>query len=144
MRNVLHVRDAALGLALIIEHPEHAIGQAYNLVGSTTLSWGQWHNTVLDILGKPEELAVEIPIETLEAYGCPTMEQYKMSWQYHGFYSGEKLHRHLPEFVERVPLRQGVSEQLEFLMKNGLIGNSDESVWEDEAIRAQLKTRVRG
>jgi hypothetical protein len=70
------------------------------------------------------------------------MEQYKMSWQYHGFFSGEKIRRHIPEFVERVPLAEGIAKQLEFLDRNGLIPNSDEITWEDDAIRAQLNTRI--
>lgn len=141
VRNLLHVTDAARGFALMIEHQDRTIGQAYNLVGSTTLSWEQWHNAVMDVLGKYVE-AVEIPVETLEAYGCPTLEQYKMSWQYHGFYSGEKLRRHIPEFTETVSLKDGIAGQLEFLFRNNLIPDSDAISWEDEAIRAQLNTRI--
>jgi nucleoside-diphosphate-sugar epimerase len=141
VRNLLHVKDGALGFALMIEHQNRTIGQAYNLVGAETLGWGQWHDAVMDVLGKRVE-TVEVPIETLDAYGCPTMEQYKMSWQYHGFFSGEKIRRHIPEFVERVPLAEGIAKQLEFLDRNGLIPNSDEITWEDDAIRAQLNTRI--
>lgn len=140
VRNVLHVRDAALGFALAIEHADHTVGQAYNLVGSTTLSWEQWHRAVMEVLGKESEM-VEVPVETLEAYGCPTLEQYQMSWQYHGFYSGEKLHRHMPEFTERVSLKDGIAGQLEFLTRHGLIPDSDAIAWEDAAIAAQLATR---
>lgn len=140
VRNLLHVRDVAYALALLLRHQDHTIGNAYNIVGADTLSWEQWHRAVMDVLGRQVE-TVEIPIETLAAFQCPTLEQYQMSWQYHGFYCGEKLHRHLPEFVERVPLAEGIAEQIALLDRKGLIPNSDEIMWEDAAIRSQLCTR---
>lgn len=140
VRNLLHVKDSAFAFALLIEHQKRTIGQAYNLVGAETLGWGQWHEAVMDVLGKHVD-TVEVPIETLEAYNCPTMEQFKMSWQYHGFFSGEKLHRHIPEFVERISLKEGIAGQIDFLDRNGLIPNSDDITWEDDCIRAQLATR---
>lgn len=141
VRNFLHVRDAALGFALTMENTRDTVGQAYNLVGGYTTSWGEWHEAVMDALGRRVE-CVEVPYETMEALGMPSLALYRDSWRYNGFYSGDKLRRDMSAFCQRVSVREGVALQLDYIARHHLEQNSDDVDWEDALIRAQCATRV--
>ena len=138
LRNFLHVDDAARAFAGALKH-EHCKGQTYNLVGPRPYDWGEYHITMMKVLGREVEM-VEVPFAVLEANPhFQVSEMITYNFVYNGNYSGEKIARDIPEFYVGIDLEEGLRKQVEWLDEHGYIDNSDELTWEDDLIRAQHK-----
>jgi nucleoside-diphosphate-sugar epimerase len=136
LRNLLYADDAAYAYSGALDNPVCA-GQAYNMVGLKPCDWGNYHKTMMKIIGREVEM-VEIPLNILLAMQNDKFKVSEMitcNFQYNGFYSGEKIARDMPEFRERTTLEEGLSKTLAFLKQYDCIPDSDEYPYEDEMIR---------
>jgi nucleoside-diphosphate-sugar epimerase len=131
----LHSEDAAKGFIGVIGKKQ-CLGQMYNLVETGYTTWGYQHKMAMKIIGREVEL-VTVPNESLMAIDKERFYPCDEFFCFNTYFSGEKIHRDVPEFRPSVDLEQGMIKALDYLDRNGLIPDSDENTQEDEIIRLQ-------
>jgi len=130
----LHVEDAALGFAYLLGKA-HVIGQTYNLVERGCITWAEYHRTAMRVLGRQVEL-VGVPLADLIAFHVPHIDICCEIFAHHGYYSAEKLYRHVPEFRPTVSLEAGMRQVIEAMDRTGRLPSSNQEDWEDHIIAA--------
>lgn len=135
LHQFLNVQDAAPGFAGVLGKP-HCIGQIYNLVKCEFISWAGYHQLAMKVLGREVEL-VGIPLHDLLARNIPGTDVCRDIFAHNAVYSGEKVMRDVPEFRPQLSLEAGFSQVLDSMDEHGLVPNSDDTTWEDEALAAQ-------
>jgi nucleoside-diphosphate-sugar epimerase len=128
----LHVEDAARGFAHILGQA-HCIGQIYNLVGRGCITWGEYHQTAMRVLGRQVEL-VGVPLADLMSRQVPNVQICAEVFAYDGYYSAEKLCRDVPAFHPVVSLEDGMRQVIEAMDRAGRIPSADLEDWEDRII----------
>ena len=133
----LHVDDAALAYCGVLGN-ERCIGQVYNLVNRGFITWLDYHQLAMQVLGREVDL-VGIPLRDLRRMDIPNFWLCEDIFAHHIYYSAEKLFRDVPEFQPRVTLQAGMQQVFEAMDKEGRIPDSDELDWEDRIISAWQK-----
>lgn len=131
----LHSEDAAKGFVGAIGK-KHCLGQMYNLVGLDYSTWGIHHRTAMKVLGREVEM-VTVPLDTLVAIDKEKFAACEEFFSFSTLFSGEKIHRDIPEFRPSIDLETGMTKVVEHMDREGLIPDSDLETWEDEIIRLQ-------
>lgn len=135
----LHVDDAALGFAGVLENPT-CIGQVYNLVRTEYVTWADYHRTAMGVLGR-EVALVGVPFADLQWSNIPDFDITEEIFAHHVYYSPAKLMRDVPTFRPRVTLEAGMAQVIEAMDRDGRIPDSDAITWEDEVISRQRRYR---
>ncbi len=135
----LHVDDAALCFANLLRHPT-TIGQTYNMVRRGFVTWEQYHQLAMRVLGREVEL-VGVPLADLREMNIPGFDICDEIFAHNVYYSSEKLFRDVPEFQPRISLEEGMRAVIEVMEREGRIPNSDEVEWEERVIAAQRQAR---
>ena len=125
----LHVDDAALGFAGVLGKP-HCLGQTYNLMRPEHISWLDYHQLAMRVLGREVKL-VSVPLAALAA---DRFDICRTIFAYDCYYSPAKLQRDVPEFRPVIPLEAGMRQVLEVMDRENRVPNSDLETWEDELI----------
>jgi len=128
----LHVEDAALGYCGVLGK-ERCIGQTYNLVNRGFITWADYHELAMEVLGQQVDL-VNIPFRDLQQMDIPNFDLCKDIFAHHIYYSAEKLFRDVPEFQPRVTLREGMEQVFEAMDRENRVPSSDDVHWEDRII----------
>ena len=108
----------------------------YNLVETGYTTWGIEHKAAMKVIGREVEL-VTVPNETLMAIDPERFSPCDEFFSFNTYFSGEKIHRDVPEFRPTIDLELGETKALDYLDRNGLIPDSDQETWEDEIISLQ-------
>jgi nucleoside-diphosphate-sugar epimerase len=135
LHQFLHVDDAAAAFAGVLGKA-NCIGQTYNMMRREHVSWRQYHQTAMKVLGREVEL-IGVPLADLRKCDIPNFSICEDIFAHHCVYSPDKLMRDVPEFAPRISLEDGIVNVLEALDKSDRIPNSDELTWEDQIIDAQ-------
>lgn len=135
----LHVLDAAPGFAGVLGQ-KHCLGQVYNLMNRGFVTWRDYHERTMKVIGREVEL-VGICLDDIMARNIPGSEICRDIFSHNCYYSSEKLMRDVPQFRPQLSLEEGFADVLAALDAEGRIPNSDEMTWEDEAIAAQRLVR---
>jgi len=130
----LHVDDAALAFAGAIGK-SRCIGQVYNLVGRSFITWRDYHSLAAQVLGVEAEL-VGVPLADLQTLDIPILV---VENAHNKYFSCQKLMRDVPEFEPRVSLENGMRQMIQIMHADGRIPNSDAITWEDDVIAAQRR-----
>ncbi|MEO6907121.1 MAG: NAD-dependent epimerase/dehydratase family protein [Abditibacteriaceae bacterium] len=132
----LYAEDAALAFAGVLGK-SHCIGQTYNMTNRGYMSWRDYHETAMKVIGREVEL-VGVPFASLEKCEIPNFSVCADIFRFNSYFDSSKLFRHVPEFVPQISLETGIAQVLEVLDADGRIPDSDEMAWEDEIIKKQL------
>ena len=132
----LYVEDAALAFAGVLDK-SHCIGQTYNMTKRGYVSWRDYHETAMKVIGREVEL-VGVPFASLEKCEIPNFSICADIFRFNSYFDSSKLFRHVPEFVPQISLETGIAQVLEALDADGRIPDSDEMAWEDAIIKKQL------
>ena len=132
----LHVDDAAYGFVGAMEH-DHCIGQVYNLVGDGYVQFDEYHRTAMEVIGR-EVPMVGLPLDTLMALDSKRFCLAGDEFSYNDYYSCEKVYRDIPEFRQRISLKEGMTSVLKAMDEAGRIPDSDTMPWEDDLIEMAL------
>ena len=127
----LHVDDAALGFAGVLGKPQ-CIGQIYNLMRSEDISWTDYHQLAMQVLGREVRL-VSVPLAALAA---DRFDICKTIFAYDCVYSPAKLQRDVPEFRPVISLEAGMKQVIEAMDREKRVPNSDSDTWEDTIIQS--------
>ena len=125
----LHVDDAALGFAGVLGKPQ-CVGQTYNLMRTEHISWADYHQLALQVLGREVPL-VSVPLAALAA---DRFDICKTIFAYDCVYSPAKLQRDVPEFQPVISLELGMRQVIEAMDRGNRVPNSDWEDWEDAII----------
>jgi nucleoside-diphosphate-sugar epimerase len=135
MHQFMHVDDAGLAFALVLGR-EYSIGQVYNLVHKSFTSWDIYHRTVMKVVGREVEM-IGVPSKTIFALKKTGFLNISDVFSHNSWFSGEKLHKDIPEFKENVSLEEGIRKVLIEMDKLGLIPDAEIGGWEDKLIDTQ-------
>jgi nucleoside-diphosphate-sugar epimerase len=138
LHSFLHVDDAAKAFAGVIGKA-HCIGQTYNVVSRGFTTWEQYHQLAMKVLGRECEL-VGVSLQMLNAIHAKRFSICSEIFAHNVYYSSEKLHRDVLEFVPSISLEDGMHQVFDAMKRTDRIPNSDEETWEDEIIEAQRGT----
>jgi len=136
----LHVDDAAPAFVGVLGS-ERALGQTYNMVKRSYITWSDHHRMAMNVLGREVEI-VGVPFADLKVLNVPEFDICEEIFAHHVYYSAEKLFRDVPEFQPKISLEQGMAEVIEAMDRDRRIPNSDDYTWEDEIIAAQRRVRT--
>ena len=125
----LHVDDAALGFAGVLGKPQ-CIGQTYNLMRTEDISWADYHQLAMQVLGREVRLAT-VPLAALAA---DRFDICKTIFAYDCVYSPAKLQCDVPEFRPVISLGAGMKQVIEAMDRENRVPNSDSDTWEDALI----------
>jgi nucleoside-diphosphate-sugar epimerase len=128
----LHVNDAAIGLAHMIGK-DKCVGQAYNLVDRCEVTWRQYHETAMAVLGMKVDLP-SISCDQLGAFGVPNHGICREIFAHDCYYSGEKAERDIPEFRPRTALADGIRQVYDEMLSSGRVPDSPVGGWEDRIV----------
>jgi len=131
----LHVDDAALAFAGVLGK-NHCVGQTYNMVPRRYWTWAEHHRLAMQVIGREVEI-VGVPYADLERLDVPAFDICRDIFQYHLYYSADKLFGDVPEFQPSVSLEAGMRRVLEAMDRDDRVPDSDELDWEDRIIAKQ-------
>lgn len=143
LHQFLHVDDAALGFAGVLGNRE-TIGQAYNLVRDDFVSWEQYHQVAMRVLGREVDL-VGVPLGTLEQVDPARFRICSEIFAHNVVYDAAKIRDAVPEFRPTIGLEQGMEHVIDAMDRDARIPDSRDIRWEDTLIAAQrdVPARVR-
>jgi len=136
----IYADDAGLAFAGVLEK-KHCIGQTYILANKGFITWNEYHQTAMKVIGREVEL-VGVPLSNLEKMKVPGLDLCKNYFSRNNYYSADKLMRDVPEFKPKISLESGMNEVIKEMDKNGNIPNSDKKNWEDQVIKNQKKVKI--
>lgn len=111
-----HHRDFAKGFVGLLGHPK-AIGETFHITSDEVLSWNQIFTIVGNAAGVSPKL-VHVPSETIAKHH-PEWGAGLLGDKAHCvIFDNTKLKRLVPDFVAKIPFRQGAAEIVEFYAKN--------------------------
>jgi len=136
----LHVDDAALGFAHMLDRPA-CIGRTYNLVRQGYTTWADYHRTAMDVLGRDVEM-VGVSCADLQALEVPAHEICRDIFQHNVYYSPDALLADVPEFAPSISLADGIAQVYAAMKAEDRIPSSPEGGWEDQLIDRVMKLRA--
>jgi len=128
----LHVNDAALCFSYLLGR-EKCIGQTYNMVKSGFVTWKEWHETAMEVVGTEVEL-IGITLAQLDLFNVPAHDICRQIFAHNCYYSNEKLLRDIPEFCPQLSLKDGIRDVYVEMRETGSIPESEKGGWEDKVI----------
>ena len=135
----IYADDAGSAFAGVLGK-KHCIGQNYILANKGFITWNEYHQTAMKVLGREVEL-VGVPLSNLEKMKVPGLDLCKSYFSRNLYYSADKLMRDVPEFKPQTSLESGMRKVIKEMDKNGKIPNSDKKNWEDQVIKNQRKVK---
>ncbi len=135
----LHVDDAALGFANMLGRAK-CIGQTYNLVRRGFVSWKEYHETAMEVLGRTVEM-IGVSCRDLELLEVPDYEICRDIFRHNVYYSAEKLFADVPEFAPCISLADGMERVFAAMRTEDRIPPSPAGGWEDQIIDRVLTMR---
>ena len=129
----LHVNDAAPCFSHLLGR-EKCIGQTYNMVDRGFVTWKQWHETAMKVIGTEVEL-IGITLAQLDAFDVPARGICRDIFANNCYYSNEKSLRDIPEFRPQFSLEDGIRDVYLKMRESGSIAESEKGGWEDEVIK---------
>jgi len=130
----LSSRDAGVGFAEVLGRSK-CLGEIYNLVHPTPMTWDEWHLGVAEALGVTPKI-VHVAQETLIAMSPERFGELSENYGHTQVFSGAKLSRDVPEFQPRTPLNESLAESIAWMDKHNLVPDSDADDFEDRIIAA--------
>ncbi len=130
----LSSRDAGVGFAEVLGRSK-CLGEIYNLVHPTPMTWDEWHLGVAEALGVTPKI-VHVAQETLIAMSPERFGELSENYGHTQVFSGAKLSRDVPEFRPRPPLNESLAESIAWMDKHNLVPDSDADDFEDRIIAA--------
>ena len=135
----LHVDDAALCFAHMLGRTK-CIGRIYNMVRKDFVTWREYHETAMKVLGLTVEM-IGISSKDLEIFGVPGYGLCKDIFAYNGYYSAERLLKDVPEFKPQISLECGMRDVFNSMQKQNRIPPSEPGGWEDKIIERVERMR---
>ena len=130
----LSSRDAGVGFAEALGRSK-CLGEIYNLVHPTPMTWDEWHAKVAEALGVTADI-VHVAQETLIAISPSRFGELSENFGHTQVFSGEKLARDVPEFRPQAPLIETLAESIAWMDRHNLVPDSDADDLEDRIIAA--------
>ena len=130
----LSSRDAGVGFAEVLGR-SRCLGEIYNLVHPTPMTWDQWHRGVAEALGVTANI-VHVAQETLIAISTERFGELSENYGHAQVFSGAKLARDVPEFQPRTPLIESLAESIAWMDRHDLVPDGDADDLEDRIIAA--------
>ena len=130
----LSSRDAGVGFAEVLGRSQ-CLGEIYNMVHPTPITWEEWHCKVAEALGVTAKI-VHVAQETLVAISPERFGELSKNFGHTQIFSGAKLSRDVPEFRPRTPLIESIAESIAWMDRNNLVPDSDSDDLEDRIIAA--------
>ncbi len=130
----LSSRDAGVGFAEVLGRSK-CLGEIYNMVNPTPMTWDEWHRNVAGALGVTADI-VHVPQDTLIAISPERFGDLSENFGHTQVFSGAKLARDVPEFRPQPPSIESLAESIAWMDSNGLVPDSDADDLEDRIIAA--------
>ena len=140
LHQFLHVDDAALAFTGVLGK-EVCLGKTYNMMRTEAMTWRDYHETAMRVLGKEVEL-VGVPYADLSQMEIPAFEICTTIFSHHCFYSPASLIKDVPEFAPKISLENGLSRVIEAMDKTNRVPDASSNTWEDTVIERQRRVRA--
>lgn len=135
----LHVDDAAAAYLGVLRRPD-CVGQTYNVVRREYITWRDYHQTAMDVLGRRVDI-VGVPFDRLKHFDIPGFDICEEIFAHHVYYSPEKLMRDVPEFRPSISLSEGMAQVIAAMEAENRIPAAESNQWEDAIIEVQQSVR---
>jgi nucleoside-diphosphate-sugar epimerase len=110
--------DVGAGFAYAVGRP-HTFGESYNVVADDVLTWDQVTALSAAALNAPPPKIVHIPTDLLLAIDPVRFGGVADIFRYHGVYSNAKIHRDIPEFQNKTPLKENLRNTIAWMDAHG-------------------------
>jgi nucleoside-diphosphate-sugar epimerase len=130
----LHVDDAGVAFAGVLGRPE-TFGEVYNVVGSWSLTWADFHLAMARGLGLPEPELVGAPLDVIGRIGGAGAQGCVEITGHPGWYTSDKIRAVVPAFDAHISFEDGIARNLAWLEQNGGVPEATRT-WEDDVIAA--------
>ena len=135
----MHVDDAGRAFSLVVGN-KRCSGQIYNLVPRTFTRWDDYHRSAMRVLQRDVPM-IGVPAADLIALRDRGVIPITDVFAHNSLFSGAKLTRDVPEFVQKLSLDEALHDVIAALLRERRIPSSDEHNWEDRVISAQSRVR---
>lgn len=109
-------------------------GEAYNIVADEVVTWDEYTLRTAAAIGAPPPRIVHLPSDFLLAIDRPRYAALEEIFRFHGVYSGAKLKRDVPEYLNATPYPEGVRRTVAWMDQHQKIVSADTDRFEDELV----------
>ncbi|MCB1190625.1 MAG: NAD-dependent epimerase/dehydratase family protein [Leptospiraceae bacterium] len=134
LHQFMYVDDVGRVFALLLGKTE-TIGESFNLAQFQPISWHDYHQTVMEVLGYEVE-QIGVPADVLNRLNSARNIQITDLFWENCYFSTAKLQSVLPEFHPQYSLKDGIKIVIESLKSQNRVQHCRKNDWEDLLINA--------